>query len=184
MDTDKTIFEIVTKLRVADAKTVGDVLSTKHEFKNPHSARVQAQKQLNLLVETGKLIRGQGWYALKEYRGEYKEHDRLLTRDLSEILKLKHESIIFREAAFETGLRSDAAVLLKRNNEGLCFLLEVVRNESPEYLTMKQNTWKNWRGANTALSELFGYRIPWFSVIVSRSEPDDEFNRLLEEVRN
>jgi len=162
MDTDTMIAEIITKLRVADARMVGDVLSTKHEFKNPHSARVQAQKHLNLLVETGQLMRGNGWYAVKGYRGEFKEHDRLLTQALAEILKLKYEADIHREVSFEPGLRSDAVVLVKGEKSGLCLILEVAHSETPEYLNQKVVAWRNWQGANEALSELFG--IPIFFV--------------------
>lgn len=173
------VLPIVTALKVATARTVGDILYAKGGFKNAHSARVQAQKHLNFLSGTDQLIRGEGWYAVKGYRGKFKEHDRLLTQALSDILQLKYEAVIHREVAFEPGLRSDAAVLLKRGNEGLCFILEVMHNESPEYLQMKKSTWINWKGANAALSELFGYRIPHFSIVVSRNQEDDEFNQLI-----
>lgn len=183
MKPDDLVARIIESLRVADAKTVGEILVTKHPFKNSQSSRTRAQACLKLLAETGKIIRREGWYASKGYRGSYKEHDRLLTKALAEVLKLPFESVIFREVSFEPALRSDAAILLKRENSGLCFILEVVHNETAEYLEMKRNTWKNWEGANEALSKLFGYRIPRFSIVVSRDEPDDQFNQLLEEVR-
>jgi hypothetical protein len=185
MKLDAAVEKVIVDLRVADAKTVGDVLSTKHEFKNPHSARVQAQKHLNLLVETGQLMRGDGWYAVKGYRGEFKDHDRLLTQALAEILKLKYEADIRREVSFESGLRSDAVVLLKKEKSGLCIVLEVALSETPEYLNQKVVAWRNWPGANQALSELFGIPIPYFTLVVSgKTHPEAiEFNEFLEEVK-
>lgn len=182
MNVDSAVKKIIEDLRVADAKTVGDILYTKKEFKNPQSARVYSQKHLNSLVETGELIRGNGWYAAKGYRGEFKEHDYLLTKALAQVLKLKLESVIHREVSFEPGLRSDAALLLKRKSKGLCFILEIVHNETAEYLNMKLNAWGGWAGAKEALSRLFGYRIPSFRVVVSRNDPEDQFSRLLKEV--
>ncbi len=183
MKVDTTVKKIIEDLRVADAKTIGDVLYAKKEFKNLQSARVYSQKHLNILVESRELVRGEHWYATPSYRGEFKEHDRLLTQAVAQILKLKVESFIFREVSFEPGLRSDAAVLLKKADEGLCFILEIVHNEAAEYTNMKLNAWKNWKGATEALSKLFGYRIPFFSVVISRNEPDDQFSRLIREVK-
>jgi hypothetical protein len=166
MEINGLVKGIIEGLRVADAKTVAEVLLTKKDFSNLQSARVYAQRQLNLMVDLGQLIRGDGWYAVKGYRGEFQDHDRLLTKALAEILKLNYECQISREACWDSvGLRSDAVVLLKRGNDGLCFILEVVHNETPVYLLMKKHAWLAWSGANEALSKLFGYKIPHFSVI-------------------
>ena len=39
MNVDSAVKKIIEDLRVADAKTVGDILYTKKEFKNPQSAK-------------------------------------------------------------------------------------------------------------------------------------------------
>jgi hypothetical protein len=182
MKTDATVKKIIEDLRVADAKTVGEIVSARKNSTNPHSDRVQVQKQLNVLAETGGLIRGDGWYATPAYRGVFGEHDRLLTRALAEILKLNYETVIFREVAFEPALRSDAAVLLRKDGVGLCFLLECIHTEEPTYTTMKMKTWEHWQGATEALSQLFGYRIPHFTVLTHDGTPDSPFSQLLKKI--
>ena len=167
---------------MADAKTVAEVIASQKNFKNFQSCRVWTQKHLNILAETGRLMRGDGFYALKDYRGQFKDHDRLLTKALAEILKLGYKTVIHREAVFEPALRSDAAILLKRGDAGLCLILEVEntpQQNNPNYLAMKINQWKRWPGANEALSKLFGYRISHFSIIVSRDQPGDQFTQFI-----
>ncbi len=185
MEINGAVKKIAGQLRVSTAKIVGEVwfVTEPERFKDEHSARVQAQKHLNLLAETGQLVRGQGWYATPSYRGTFKDHDRLLTQALSDILKLKLECIIHREVAVEPAMRADAAVLLARDGHGICFLLEVAHREDPAYTAMKINQWRRWPEANDALAKLFGYRIPHFSIIVSRNQEDDEFNQFLRRIR-
>lgn len=167
--------------RVADAKTVGEIVSARKNSTNPHSDRVQVQKQLNVLAETGELIRGDGWYATPAYRGVFGEHDRLITHCLAEILKIAPQSLIDREVEFSPGLRADAAVLLVKDGRGICFLLECLIHEDPKYLAMKLESYKHWQGATEALSRLFGYRyrIPHFSVITHDGTPESEFSQLI-----
>jgi hypothetical protein len=160
------VSDIIQSLRIADPLTVGEILLAKKLYLNLQSARVNAQKKLNELVSLGHLERGDNYYRVLNCKSEYKEHSRLLTKALAEVLKLEVQSTIFREITIsEVGLRPDAICLLTKNNQGMCLILECLINEPPEYLQMKQNTWDNWPGATEYLSQLFKYQIPFFELV-------------------
>lgn len=162
-----TISNIISSLRITDSLTVGEILHSKGLYSNLHSARVNAQKALNGLADLGQIEKCKGYYRALDCTSEYKEHARLLTKSLAKII-IRYNAVIFREISIpEIGLRPDAIVLLKRDSQGLCFVLEVVNNESDIYLQSKINAWKNWEGALPYLSRLFGYRIPHFELITS-----------------
>lgn len=162
---------IVTVLKVSDTKTVSTILYP--NSKNPHSAVVQTQKHLNALVMQGKLQRGNGFYALPEYRGEYKEHDKSVTKCIAQLVLAQLPISIYREVSFPVGLRSDAVGLIGKDGKAICFVLEVANTEEPEYLNKKAVIWKNWTGATDALSQLFKTSVPYFTLVVSgKSHPD------------
>ena len=171
---------IVTVLKVSDTKTVSTILYP--NSKNPHSAVVQTQKHLNALVMQGKLQRGNGYYALPEYRGDYKEHDKSITKHLAQLIITGLPISIYREVSFPVGLRSDAVGLVGKDGKAICFVLEVANTEEPEYLNKKAVIWKNWTGATDALSQLFKTPVPYFSLVVSgKSHPDMmDFNDFME----
>jgi hypothetical protein len=178
------ITSLVNSLKIVDALTVGEVLHAKGVYASVHSARVQAQKALNSLVDLGKLEKGNGYYRTLDCKSEYAEHARLLTKALAELFK-HGEPVIFREHSItEVALRPDALCLLTREGKGLCFVLEVCHTETPEYLNQKITTWKNWDNSLNYLSRLFGYKIPHFEIVVAGDAPRGcyEFNRFIKEV--
>lgn len=185
MKMDPAIWKIITVLKVADAKTVGNVIFATHDFKNLHSARVQAQKHLNLLAETGKIIRGRGWYAIKDYAGQFGDHDRAVTDCIVKLLLLGLPVTIHREVSLPIGLRSDAIGLVGKNGRGLCFLLEVCVNETDAYYQQKVAALRNWKEATAVLSDLFGTPIPYFALVVhGKRHPEViEFNEFLEALK-
>ena len=181
-----TVGGLLRTLRISDSLTVGEILHSKGLYSNPHSARVNAQKKLNELVAIGKLERGNGYYRTPDCKSEYGDHARALTKTLTEVLKTDSHPLIHRELYIpEVSIRPDAVILLTKENQGLCFILEVALTETEEYLTQKINIWKNWAGASVFLSGLFNFKIPHFDIVVEgETVPDGafEFNSYLEEI--
>ena len=181
-----SVASLVESLKIVDALTVGEILQKKGVYSSVHSARVQAQKALNSLVDLGKLEKGKGYYRTLDCKSEYAEHARLLTKSLAELFKTKAEPVIFREHSIaEVALRPDALVLLQREGQGLCFVLEICHTETPEYLKQKITTWRNWDNSLGFLSGLFGCKVPHFEiVVVGDAVPSGcwEFNRFIKEV--
>lgn len=177
---------LVDSLKIVDALTIGSILHAKGLYSSDHSARVQAQKALNSLVELGKLEKGTGYYRTLGCKSEYGEHARLLTKSLAELFKTNAVPVIFREHSIsEIALRPDALVLLKRDGQGLCFVLEACHTETPEYLNQKITAWRNWENSHGYLSALFNCKVPHFEiVVVGESVPAGcwEFNRFIKEV--
>lgn len=160
------VSEIIRSLRIADSLTIGEILLAQKQYSNLQSARVNAQKKLNELVSLGQLERVANYYRAPGCQSEYKEHARLLTKALAELFKLRDITpVIHREHTVPVGLRPDAICLLTKDNQGLCLVLEVLINETPEYLRMKQNTWNSWDGATEYLSRLFNCKIPHFDIV-------------------
>jgi hypothetical protein len=160
------VSEVISALKIADALTVGEILHAKGVYSTLPSARVNAQKKLNELAALGKLERGNGFYRVIGCKSEYKEHAQLITKALAEILKLEVQSTIFREITIpEVGLRPDAICLITKDNQGYCMILEVMNNETPEYLQSKINVWENWQRDTQFLSQLFKYKIPHYEVV-------------------
>jgi hypothetical protein len=186
---DNYLFKIILSLRIFTALDFGKILYALNpgKYKDLHSARVQAQKNLNEFVSLGHLERGNGYYRIPGCQSEYGDHARLLTQALAELLKLNLQITIYREHSIpECGLRPDAICLINKDNLGLCFILEVLCNESHEYFLQKINTWKHWQGANKYLSDLFSVEIPHFAVVAVGKcyEPSViPFEELLREVQ-
>ena len=98
------------------------------------------------------------------------------------------EISIFRELYIkEVSIRPDAICLLKRNKEGLCFILEVAVNERESSLENKLNIWKSWGNSREFLSQLFKCHVPNFYFVISGEPVIDtavDFKYFLEEVKN
>lgn len=184
---EETIYEMMQRLVIADKHIVGDIMAKKEIWTTGTSTINNSYKGLNLLVDSGKLIKGDGFYKLPDCKSEYKEHSRLLTKAIAEILKLNYSAEVFREHSIEEkGLRPDAIIFLTRNSKGVCFFLEVCNNETPEYLQAKINTIKHWPEAKEYLSNLFKTKIKEFDIVVSGNLLSDDaigFDTFLEEVK-
>lgn len=162
----RQVSEVVSALKITDALTVGEILHAKGIYSNLQSARVNAQKKLNELVALGQIEKVGGFYRTPDCKSEFKEHAQLITKALAEVLKLPLKSIIHREITIpEVGLRPDAIVLITKDNQGLCLILEVINHETEQYLQQKINTWSNWPEATHFLSKLYNYKIPSFEII-------------------
>jgi hypothetical protein len=176
---------IINSTKIIDAKSGGEILFKQGHYSTPQSGRTHFQKHANNLAALGKIERCDGFYRTLGCKSEYGEHARLLTSCLAEILKLPLTAHIYREVSFSIGTRADAVVLLKKNDKGLCFVLEVAHNETHEYLQRKLNAWRNWKEATKALSELFGIPVPNFGFVVEGMHLSGatQLQKLLEEIR-
>jgi hypothetical protein len=181
MEVKDEIRRLVEVFRVANDDVIGNTARQifNLNWKEGLSSRNQAHKILDELALTHKIQKGKGFYAVKEYQGEYKEHDRLVTHCIAQFILLKLPLTVYREVSFPIGIRSDIVALIGKNGKGTCVIVEVANNETPEYLNQKMVAWKNWQGANEALEQLFDAPIPYFSVIISRNQPDDDFNQFI-----
>ena len=183
---EDTILADMESLRIADKHVIGDLMAHRKIWTKGASTVNNSTKNLNTLVDRGKLVKCDGFYRMPDCKSEYKGHARLLTKAIAEILKLNLNAKIFREKEIkEVGLRPDALVLLERYGRFLCFVLEVCENEFPEYLTQKVNTWNQYENAKETLFTLFETRIKAFDIVVSGDITVDgvfEFNQYLAEV--
>ncbi len=161
------VLEIMQSLKIADSKSLGEILLARNVYSTLQSARVNAQKKLNELVAQGALEKGAGYYRVIGNRSEFHDHSRFLTKLLAELYKLPDiEPRIFREHVIdEVGLRPDAICVLIKHNRGVCLILEAILNEPEKYLEMKRTTWTHWEGATDYLSKLFGYKIPHYEIV-------------------
>ncbi len=184
---EETIYNIMLRLVIACKHIVGDIAASWGIWSQGPSTTNNSYKGLNYLVDSGKLVKGNGFYKLPDCKSEYKEHSQLLTKAIAEILKIERHAQIFREHSIEEkGLRPDAIVFLTRNNKGLCFFLEICNNETPEYLQSKINTLKHWPEATDYLSSLFKTKIKEFDIVVAGDLTSDdaiEFDTFLQEVK-
>ena len=181
------IANLSQSLQIFSALDVGAILyaRTPDKYKDLHSARVQAQKALNNEVELNHLEKCKGFYRVPGCKSEHGEHSRLLTQYLVEILKVTDATIYREHIVSEIGLRPDALVLITHGDRGLCVILEVVHNETQEYLKQKVSAWNGWTGSNQYLSQLFGCLIQGFSIVTAGvSFPDCvTFDDFLAEVK-
>jgi hypothetical protein len=183
---EETIYGIMEALRICDKHTGGDIMAARGIWTKGTSSVNNFYKGSNTLVDAGKLVKGDGYFKMPDCKSEYKEHSQLLTKALAEILKLNYQSQVLREPTLtDVGLRPDAILFLANGNKGLCFILEVCNNESPEYLNQKINAWRSFEGAKDYLSQLFETEIKAFDIVVSgdiSTEGTFEFNQYLKEV--
>lgn len=181
---EEEVFRLMSQLVIADKHIIASLMT---QWKQGTSAVNNTYKTLESLVGLGKLVKGVGYYKLPDCKSEYKEHAQLLTQALTEILKLKLNTKIFREHTIdEVGLRPDAIILITHGTQGLCFILEVCINEAPEYLTKKINVWNHWEGAKPYLSKLLETKIKAFDLVVLDGLSDGafEFNAYLKGVKD
>lgn len=181
---EDTIHGIMESLVIADKHIVGDIMSSKGIWTEGTSASNNADK---VLKNDHRLEKIDGYYRLIGCHSTYAEHSKLLTQYLADILKLNLITKIFREKTLnEIGLRPDALVLLIKDNQVICFILEVCNNEFPEFLQQKVNAWCQWEGALKALSQLFETRIKEIDFVVSgdiSAEGTFEFNQYLKDIQ-
>jgi hypothetical protein len=184
---EETIYGLMESLVIADKHIIGDLMAHKELWTKGVSAVNNSYKALNLLADSGKLVKGNGYFRLPDCKSEYKEHSQLLTKAISEILKLNYQTKILREPTLkDVGLRPDAIVFLTNGDKGLCFILEVCNNETPEYLMQKIHTWEHWNEAKENLSTLFNDLIKQYDIVVASEEvPNGAFecNSYLETLR-
>jgi len=184
---EETIYGLMESLVIADKHVIGDLMGHKGIWTKGVSTVNNSYKALNLLVDAGKLAKGDGYFKLPDCQSQYAEHAQLLTKALAEILRLNLDAKIFREITLgEIGLRPDALVLLSRDGQALCFVLEVCNNESPEYLTQKVNSWSQWAESRETLSKLFKTQVKAFDIVVFgdiQAEGTFEFNSYIKEVQ-
>ncbi|MBI5849301.1 MAG: hypothetical protein HZB31_15365 [Nitrospirae bacterium] len=181
------VLTVVQSLKVTDALCGGEILHAHGLYATVQSGRVNFQKQANKLSDLGTIERKDGFYRTLDCRSEFGEHARLLTRALTNLLKLpKVHSHIHREISIsEIGLRPDAICLITKDNQGLCLILEVCNNETEQYLQQKVNTWKHWDRSLEFLSDLFHFKIPQFHIAVAGDtliEGTIPFKSILEEI--
>lgn len=188
MANEEAVMELMNQLVIADKHVIGDLMAHKGFWTAGVSAVNNSYKALNTLVEAGRIERGEGYYRLPSCKSEYKEHAQLLTKALTEILKLNLKTKIHREITLsDIGVRPDSLVFLKRENKAIMFSLEICNNEFPEFLVQKVNALRGYDGALQKFSHLFETNIKSFDIVVSGDITADgtfEFKQYLEEVKN
>lgn len=155
-------------------------------WKEGLSARNQAHKILDELALTDQIIKGKGFYAVKGYQGQFKEHDRKLTEIIARLITLKFPISIHREVSFPVGLRADAVGIVGKENRATCFWLEVCDTETDPYFNQKAVAIRNNRHFITeCLTDLFATRIPDFTLVVhGKSHPEAmDFQSFVEAIR-
>jgi hypothetical protein len=184
---EETVMELMNQLVIADKHVIGDIMAHKGIWTEGTSASNNADKVLKVLCDYNLLEKVECFYRLIECKSTYAEHSKLLTKFLADILKLNITTKIFREKTLnEIGLRPDGLVLLIKDNQKLCFILEVCNNEFPEFLQQKVNAWRQWENSLRVLSELFGTKIHVFDIVVAgdiSAEGTFEFNQYLKEIK-
>jgi len=158
---------LLQAIKVANDDLLGNTARLLYSlnWKEGLSARNQAHKILDELALTGRIIKGKGFYAVKEYQGHFKEHDRLLSKLITQLLCLKLPMTIHREVSFPIGIRSDLVALIGKNGKAICAVIEVANHETAPFFEHKMVAWKNWTEASQALSDLFKTPIPHFSIV-------------------
>ena len=160
----ETVYKLMEELCIADKHIIGDIMAHKGIW-NPGTSAINNSYKI---LTNSNFERGDGWFRVKGCLSEYKAHARALTAALASIIKLNLNYKILREPTLKNiGLRPDALVFLTKNNQSVCFILEVCNNEFPEFLQQKVNAWRQWEGALETLSQLFETKIKAFDIVVS-----------------
>lgn len=181
------IRKLIEIFKVANDDIIGNVarLIYNLNWKEGLSARNQAHKYLDELALTNQIIKGKGFYAVKGYQGEFKEHDRILTKLIARLLCLKLPTTVHREVSFPIGIRSDLVVLIGKKERAINAVIEAASTETLAYLAQKLIAWEHWSEATQHLSNLFGVTIPHFSIVTHGiSHPlAVDFEKFIEEVQ-
>ena len=168
MNREEQVMEIMESLVIATDKDVGEVMAARGHWAEGQSARVNAGKALKKLSELGKIERGDGYFRLRGCRSDFKEHSQLITRHLVQIKKLPIQSIVIREHFIEAvSLRPDSIILLVRDGQACCLVLEVQNHEGEQSIEKKRNVWAHWPEATAYLSKLFDRPVPHFDFVTS-----------------
>lgn len=152
---------------------IGTLMASREIFAEGISARNNSAKVLKGLSDLRKLEYVNGAYRIPGCKSEGGDHAKSLTESLVKIKVKFPNALINREKTIPVGLRPDAMVLARLENRGLCFVLEQTNNETKEQFQRKVNIWNGWPDALPFLSNLFGYKIPGFTII--RSDSLDKF---------
>ena len=175
--------KLIEIFRVANDDVIGNTARQifNLNWKEGLSARNQAHKILDELALTGQIKKEKGFYAVREYQGEYKEHDRAITDCIAKLIILRRPISIYRETSFSNGIRPDAVGLIGKAGKGLCFVLEVCLSESDSYLEQKATFWRH----HNPLQEVFGIPIPHFALVVHGKQHPEmmDFEDFVEEVK-
>jgi len=172
MSRQDDVLRLMESLHIATSVQVAKCL------KNPtHSGRVQAQRDLNKLADLNLLERRDKFYLLPGCKAQG-NHALAVSDAISEIYFRFESPTVYREKLIEEkSIRPDLMCHVRKENQELCFIMEVVREESLEYLRMKRNVWDEWPEACAYLSELFQAKVKHFDFVTSQ-----EFNLYLEAV--
>lgn len=149
-------------------------------LKNPtHSGRVQAQRELNKLVELKLLERRDKFYCIPGCKASG-DHALAVSDAITEIYFRFENPQIYRETLVKPkSIRPDILCLAAQGQRALCFIVEVILSEvtTPNYTKMKRNVWNEWAEASEYLSNLFKVKVKHFDFVTSQ-----ELTRYLEEV--
>ena len=172
MRKEDEIMRLMKVLKIADKHTIGRIMSQRGHWAEGTSATNNAYKILCSLADLNQLEKGKGYFRIPGCKSEYQQHARLVTLVIIEILLRYPDSLIHREHSIpEVGLRPDIlALLIRKGQEGRCLVTEIVNHELDQSLEKKRNAWESWSGATEYLSQLFGYRIPFFDFIALEEE--------------
>jgi len=163
-------------LNIAVTANIRDIQLARHpsRYKNKHSAYVQAQKSLQGAVDLKWLEKGANghiYYKKPGLKSKHEDHSKQLSNYLTSIIcKFPEARIsIFREHSIpEISLIPDAICFISHEGRGRCFIFEVCRYETLDYLTGKFNKWTYWNNALPYLSNLLELKIPAFDFVSSK----------------
>jgi len=183
MEIRDEIKKLIEVFKVANDDVIGNVARQIFNFnwKEGLSARNQAHKVLDELTLTNQIKKGKGFYSVKDYQGEYKEHDRVIADCIAKLILLKYPISIYRESSLSNGLRPDVIGLIGKDGKALCFILEICISESDSYLEQKATFWRH----HNPLQEVFGIPIPQFTLVVCGKQHPEmmDFENFIEEVQ-
>jgi hypothetical protein len=180
MAREDEIHKLTQDVKVFTTKDLATINFQKGYWGTFQSSLTRTNELLKAFAETGKVIKSGTYWHTPEYRGEYKEHDQLITQNIVELHKPEINPILKREVSFSCGLRSDITALLVKGNKARCAIIEVDLSETIEYLTGKFNQWTAWKDARSALSQLFGFEIPTFDLVSTSGRAGLKFTDYLE----
>jgi hypothetical protein len=187
MEINEGIRRLVEVFKVANDDLVGNVARQifNLNWKEGLSARNQAHKVLDQLALTKRIKKGKSFYAVKEYQGEYRDHDRLGSQVIARLISTKLPITVLREVSCPIGLRFDIVTLIRKAGKGICAIIEVANSETPAYINQKITALRNWKDAPQFLTKIFNTRVPHFSIVlygISHPEAMD-FETFLKEVQ-
>ena len=144
-----------------------------------HSSYVRCQKILNGLKDLGQLERANGVYRSPSCKSEGGEHSLAETQIIAEIFYHFDNPQIYRERLIEEkSIRPDIMTFVKKDGRGLVMIVEVVLQESENYLEMKRNIWLETIWACQYLSKIFNTTIKHFDFLTH-----DQLTTYLEEIK-